>query len=171
MNLNEVRAFAREKHGAQKDKQGRDYYDGHLRPIAEALRPFGEDAEAAGWLHDVLEDTPAEAVDLVAAGVPAHVVAAVESVTKREDEKDYLDLIARSAADPLGRLVKLADNSWNILSNPALAATEPERAAAMLNQKYLPARELLLAACDWSLDSAEVAGMYEVLRGHLDQRT
>ena len=44
-------------HQGQVDKQGRDYYLAHLRPIAEALRPHGPHAEMAGALHDIVEDT------------------------------------------------------------------------------------------------------------------
>ena len=41
----------------RRDKLGRNYVDAHLRPIAEAAAVFGTEAEAAGWLHDILEDT------------------------------------------------------------------------------------------------------------------
>lgn len=77
-------------------------------------------------------------------GIPKNVVRAVESVTKHEGES-YEDLIRRSAADPLGRLVKLADNELNLESNSALAANDPDK-SARLKAKYEKAREVLLAA-------------------------
>lgn len=168
MQLDEIRAFAQVRHAGQTDKQGRDYYDAHLRPIAESLAPLGADAEAAGWLHDVIEDTPATAEELLGRGVPEAVVAAVVSVTKVDGER-YPDLITRSVADPLGRLVKLADNAWNVLSSAGLAATDPGKAADLLTTKYLPARERLLDACGWTPQSPEVAGVEEVLMGHLER--
>lgn len=166
MKLDAVRDLAATWHAPDRDAQGRPYYDAHLRPIAEALRPFGAEAEAAGWLHDLLEDHPDSAEEFAAHGLPAAVVDAVVSVTKREGEP-YDGLITRSVADPLGRLVKLADNAWNVLSNPALAATDPERAEEMLSLKYLPARERLLEACGWTMESAEVIAIYTTLREHL----
>ena len=49
--------LALQAHEGQVDKQGRDYYLAHLRPIAESLRPYGPLAEMAGALHDIVEDT------------------------------------------------------------------------------------------------------------------
>lgn len=142
ISLPEVRELIRAAHAGQVDKQGRDYVSSHLEPIAALLSEHGDDAEMAGLLHDILEDTDVTSEDLSAAGVPSRVVRAVESVSKRPGET-YDQLIERAATDPLGRLVKLADNSWNLESNAALAQTDPER-AAQLRQKYETARERLL---------------------------
>ena len=90
MTPDDVADFARRAHAGQVDQQGRDYFDHHLQPISALLRPFGDDAATAGLLHDVLEDTPATADDLRALGLPAAVVAAVESVTRRDGEFDHL---------------------------------------------------------------------------------
>lgn len=142
ISLDEVRSLVARAHAGQVDKLGRDYITAHLEPIAESLKPHGEDAEMAGLLHDVLEDTPVTAGALLTAGVPPHVVRAVESVSKRTGEP-YDDLIQRAAADPLGRLVKLADNARNLESNDALAKTDPET-ATRLREKYERARKRLL---------------------------
>ena len=106
--------MAQEAHLGQTDKLGRDYFAAHLTPIATGLREFGPEAEAAGWLHDIIEDTHHTGDTLRAAGVPEDVVAAVESVTKVEGEP-YERLIDRACADPIGRLVKLVDNTWNLV--------------------------------------------------------
>ena len=50
------------------------------------LQSFGPEAEAAGWLHDVIEDTHHTGDTLRMADVPEDVVVAVESVTKIEGE-------------------------------------------------------------------------------------
>lgn len=125
----DVRGIARQAHEGQVDAAGRDYFDAHLTPIAQAAAVFGADAEAAGWLHDVLEDTDVTADQLGAWGVSSKVVGAVESVTRRSGEA-YPQLIDRSCAHPLGRLVKLADNAWNIASNPALACRQVSAGSA-----------------------------------------
>ena len=166
--LDQVRGMAREAHAPQQDKLGRDYYDAHLRPIAEGAAVFGPDGEAAGWLHDILEDTPVTEEDLRAHGIPDHVIEAVASVTKGLDDEPYDQLIARACAHRLGRLVKLVDNAWNITCNPALAVTDPEKARALMS-KYAPARERLLAASGLSADSPELTEMQAVLDGHLER--
>ena len=166
MTVAAIVRMAREAHTGQVDKQGRDYFDAHLRPIAEGGLLFGKDAVRAAWLHDILEDTAVTAVDLAARGVNPNVIAAVESVTKREGES-YPELIQRSAADPLGRYVKLADNAWNIVCSPALAAVDQARAERMLDEKYLPAREALLTATDLTLGTHGYTALIERLRLHL----
>ncbi|MFI7585930.1 guanosine-3',5'-bis(diphosphate) 3'-pyrophosphohydrolase [Spongisporangium articulatum] len=136
--------LARRAHAGQVDKLGDGYFEAHLRPIAELLRPFGEYASAAGVLHDIVEDTATTYDDLRAAGIPEPVVSAVRSVTRVEGEP-YEALIARAAAHPLGRLVKLADNWHNLQGQAALAQVDPETSAA-LRERYERARETLTAA-------------------------
>lgn len=142
--IESARALARERHGGQTDKQGRDYYEAHLVPIAALLSGFGEHAEMAGLLHDVVEDTPETVDSLRRQDVPDAVVTAVDSVTKREGE-DYSGLIARAAVEPLGSLVKLADNTHNLAGVNAVAASDPET-AERLRAKYTAARVVLLEA-------------------------
>ena len=55
-----ARQFAVEAHAGQTDKAGRPYVE-HLQRVAEALP---EHLQAAGWLHDVIEDTPVDAETL-----------------------------------------------------------------------------------------------------------
>lgn len=161
-------SLAREAHAQQRDKLGHDYFDAHLRPIGEAAATFSKDASAAGWLHDILEDTDVTVADLRRHGFPDRVVAAVESVTKRPGQP-YDELITRACADPLGCVVKLVDNAWNITCNPALAVRDPEKAEALLAETYLPARERLLAASRFDLETPQVVRMQGVLDGHFDR--
>lgn len=142
ISLDGVRDLVARAHAGQVDKLGRDYMAHHLEPIAALLVDEGDDAVMAGLLHDILEDTDVTSEDLLEAGVPARVVRAVESVSKRPGE-DYDELIDRAAADPLGRLVKLADNAWNLASNESLARTDQE-GAKRLKAKYERARIRLL---------------------------
>lgn len=135
--------FARNAHAGQVDKQGRDYYMNHLWPIAESLAPHGPLAMAAGYLHDVIEDTEVTAEQLTAQ-FGEQVASAVIACTRIPGEP-YSSLIARAAANPLGRLVKLADNTWNLSCNADLARVDPVKAAS-LRKRYEKARETLLAA-------------------------
>ena len=84
LDLDRIRALAQEAHLGQADKLGRDYFTAHLTPIAVGLRKFGPEVEAAGWLHDIIEDTHHTGTTLRSAGVSQDVVVAVESVTKVE---------------------------------------------------------------------------------------
>jgi (p)ppGpp synthase/HD superfamily hydrolase len=144
----EVVRLARERHRGQVDRQDRDYYEAHLVPIAALLLPFGAAAVTAGLLHDIVEDTGTTLADLRALGLPETVISAVDAVSLRDGER-YEDLIGRACADPLGRLVKLADNWHNLTGLDDLAAFDAD-AADRLRAKYLAARARLSAAIEES---------------------
>lgn len=76
-------------------------------------------------------------------------------------------MISRACDHPLGRLVKLVDNAWNITCNPELARTNPDKASDLMARKYVPARARLLVACGFDADSPEVVQMQEILDSHL----
>lgn len=139
--IDRARAAAAAAHAGQLDKQGRDYVEAHLEPVAEALTAHQPEVVAAGWLHDIVEDTD-WTVERVAEEFGPEVARAVDAVTRRADET-YDELIERAASDPLGRLVKLADNSVNLAANESLAVSDPET-AARLRAKYETARRRLL---------------------------
>lgn len=137
--VEDAQALATFAHEGQVDKAGNPYIE-HPRAVAELLEPHGEHAVMAGWLHDVVEDTDVTLDRLTAMGFPPEVVSAVDSVTHREGESCD-DLIARAAADPLGRLVKLADNTSNM--DPARLALLDQETRERLTKKYARAREVL----------------------------
>ena len=146
----DARNLARSAHTGQTDLTGRDYFTGHLDPIAASIHRYGDRAIAAAWLHDIIEDTrhwptPITVIQLHAWGVPAIVIEAVDAVTRRPDET-YKELITRACAHPLGCIVKLADNWYNIISNPGLAQVDRQKAESMLRTRYIPARDRLIAA-------------------------
>jgi (p)ppGpp synthase/HD superfamily hydrolase len=51
--------FAKNKHKDQKDDEGKDYFDAHIRQFVNLVRLVADDAEmiAVAYLHDTLEDT------------------------------------------------------------------------------------------------------------------
>lgn len=134
--------LATEAHRGQVDKAGRPYIY-HPRTVAKILadQGLGDNAVMAGLLHDIVEDTEVTLSDLRNLGYPEEVVRAVDSVTRREGET-YTDLIRRAAADPLGRLVKLADNETN--SDPERLALLTAEEREWFTQKYAKARAVLL---------------------------
>lgn len=141
-DLPAARAVAAEAHRGQVDKAGQPYLN-HPKAVARALEEYGETAMMAGWLHDVVEDSRFTLEDLRDYGFPPEVVAAVDSVTRRDGET-YMDMIRRAAADPLGRLVKIADVSHN--SDEARLAKLPADVADGLRRRYAKARKVLVAA-------------------------
>lgn len=181
-----ARALARAAHAGQVDKQGRDYFDAHLAPIAHGTDALAAHMEfgaadraalgprergrlvAAAWLHDALEDTATTSADLASAGVDPRTIAAVESVTRRADEP-YEALITRACADPIGRLVKLVDNTWNLTSNPDFARVDPARARELREERYLPARQRLLDAAGLTDDSPALQRMQRTLNGERER--
>lgn len=167
MQTEAVQNLAREAHLGQVDKLGRDYFTAHVLPIAAGASLFGEQAEQAALLHDVLEDTPVTAADLIARGVDPAVVSAVESVSRGHGET-YEEFIGRAMVHPIGRVVKLVDNAWNILSNSELARVDPENARKLLTERYEPARDRLLIAMGINACWLGYQELLEVLR--LEQR-
>ena len=75
----------------------------------------------AAVLHDVVEDTPVTLEDLKHEGFHSDVIAAIEALTKQLGES-RIEAAARAAANPIARVVKLADVTDNMdlsrISNP-----------------------------------------------------
>lgn len=134
--VNEARWLAEEAHATQTDKAGRPYIE-HVRRVAAAVA--GDDAaEMVAWLHDVLEDQPAYAPQVLL--FPQVVVEAVFDLTRgvNKSEAFYYWNIRQS---PLSLKVKLADIADNS-DESRLALLDPE-AAARLRVKYAKARAAL----------------------------
>lgn len=106
----QARNIAYEAHRHQVDHGGNPYIF-HLIAVAEHCQSFS--AQAAGYLHDILEDTETGVEDLVQAGMPLIVITAVELLTRTPDET-YHEYIERLKPNPIAREVKLADLHDNL---------------------------------------------------------
>ena len=126
-------AIAAEAHAGQVDKAGKPYI---LHPLRVMLRLETAEERIAAVLHDIVEDCGWSIDDLGAAGFSPTVLRAVESLT-RKDGESYDAFVARAAADPIGRRVKLAD----LEDNTRLSRTilRPEQLPRDLNRvrRYL----------------------------------
>jgi (p)ppGpp synthase/HD superfamily hydrolase len=131
--------FAADLHRGQRDKAGEPYI---LHPLRVALRVHTERERLTAVLHDVVEDTGITPDELRERGLDESVVAAIETLTKREGE-DYPVFIERVAQNPIARAVKLADLDDNL--DPDRLAALPAKHQKRLRAKYEPARERLLA--------------------------
>lgn len=100
---------ATRQHAGQTDKAGQPYLL-HLLRVMQQVE--GNIAKQAAVLHDVLEDTPTTADELLQAGIDPQAVAAVKRLTRGEGDS-YADYVVRIAEDPLARQIKLADLNDN----------------------------------------------------------
>lgn len=121
--LEDAILLAAQAHHGQTDRNGQPYV---LHALRVMFRLESEHERMAGVLHDVVEDTPYTLADLRAMGYPEEVVAAVNCLTRRPDET-YEASIARAAANPIARRVKLADLEDNLDLRRLSAVTEQDR--------------------------------------------
>ena len=107
---------ARAAHAGQFRRDGVTPYAVHPEAVVSRV---GDDpaAVAVAWLHDVIEDTVVTAESLREQGLPATVVEAVQTLTKR-DGLDYDAYLTAVAASPLARRVKIADMLSNLADGP-----------------------------------------------------
>lgn len=127
-------------HAGQIDKAGQPYI---LHPIKVMLRVSTDEERMAAILHDVVEDTPVTLLHLAEAGFAAPVLAAIEALTKKPGET-RLQAAERAAANPIAKVVKLADNAENMdisrLPNPTekdfVRLKEYQQVRALLLQEH-----------------------------------
>ncbi|MDO4659122.1 GTP pyrophosphokinase [Streptococcus sp.] len=102
-------SIATEAHKGQFDKAGVDYIE---HPIYVASQVDTEEEKAVALLHDVIEDSPFTAEELLLAGLPETVVVAVQILSKKKGQ-DYQTYLENVKSNPLARVVKLADLKHN----------------------------------------------------------
>jgi guanosine-3',5'-bis(diphosphate) 3'-pyrophosphohydrolase len=110
--------YARAKHAGQTYGPNKPYawHVGHVGAIAACTKGMTEQAVAAAWLHDVLEDTdatPEEVERLFGAEVRAIVEAVTDSPGRNRRERHALTYV-RTRALPLAVGVKLCDRIANV---------------------------------------------------------
>lgn len=133
--------LAAEVHAEQVDKSGKPFI---LHILKVALQGVNELEIVVGLLHDVVEDSGGEVEigDLIDWGYPEDVVAAVDALTRREDEL-YRDYLKRCVQEPLAARVKLYDLLHNL---------NPERdnfaGAESLRKRHLRAYDYIMKRLD-----------------------
>lgn len=129
-------------HHGQKRKYRGEPYLVHLAEVAALLKEHGQGDEvvAAGWLHDVVEDTGIGVVHIERAFGPrvADLVMSVTAVSRPEDgnraARKLKDRIHYGRAKPEGKAIKLAD----LISNTrSIVADDPDFARVYLAEKAL----------------------------------
>lgn len=97
-------------HRGQTDKAGQPYI---LHPLSVMLACEGQAAQIVAVLHAVIEDTEWTPEALRAEGASDVILAALDTVTRRDDET-YSEFIERAARNEIGRAVKIADLHDNL---------------------------------------------------------
>lgn len=101
-------------HKGAVDKGGVEYI---YHPITVALKCTTDDEKVVALLHDVVEDTPTTFDDLREAGFPEYIIEALDAVTRRKPQEQTgegrWDYIKRCKANPIARVVKIADLEHN----------------------------------------------------------
>lgn len=136
-------SLARRAHAGQVDKSGADYIL-HIERVANLVRGIldSEDAIAAAWLHDVLEDNSDITADqLREVGISEATIEAVELLTKRP-ETSLEEYFAGIRSNPIARAVKVADLTDN--TSPARMALLDAPTATQLRKKYQESWRMLL---------------------------
>ncbi len=102
--------IAASAHRGHVDKAGKPYI---LHPLSLMLQFHDLDAMIVAVLHDTVEDSALTLGNLKEAGFSDEVVAAIDALTRREEES-YEEFIQRLSPNPLARRVKLADLEHNM---------------------------------------------------------
>jgi (p)ppGpp synthase/HD superfamily hydrolase len=125
--LEDAIALAVEAHRGQSDKSGQPYI---LHPLRVMFRCQTDAQRIVAVLHDVVEDTGRTFDDLRKLGYPEDILAALDCVTKREGEP-YEAFVERAAANPVARVVKIADieDNLDLRRLPGVAEKDIERLA------------------------------------------
>ncbi|WP_316196655.1 HD domain-containing protein [Bradyrhizobium sp. SZCCHNS3053] len=126
--INKARDFANSAHGTQTRKYTGVPYWHHLQEVAQTLLRYSASPQlvAAGWLHDVLEDTSVtyemlqDEFDMVI----AHLVLEVTDVSRpahgKRPFRKRLDRQYLAGASAYGQMIKCADiisNTRDIVAN------------------------------------------------------
>ena len=134
--VSEAALLAAQRHsGVARKGRGNEPYVNHLAEVANLLSEAsgGADAElvAAGWLHDILEDTDTtreELADRFSVRVAALVAEVSDDMGLPKDERRRLQVVAAPHKSPDAKLIKIADKISNIRARIAPGPSAEERA-------------------------------------------
>jgi (p)ppGpp synthase/HD superfamily hydrolase len=134
--VSEAALLAAQRHGGMvRNGRGNEPYINHLAEVANLVgeATAGADAEliAAGWLHDIIEDTDTtreELADRFSARVAALVAEVSDDMGLPKDERRRLQVVGAPHKSPEAKLIKIADKISNIRGRIAPAPSEAERA-------------------------------------------
>lgn len=141
MDLEHALEIAATAHRGQTNKAGEPFI---LHPLRVMLACSGPDERIVAVLHDVVEKSDWTLDALREEGLEEQLVAAVDAMTRRENET-YSGFVDRAAAHPISRPVKIADLRDNLAMTQSEKASQEDRKKA---EKYVDALTRLGCAPD-----------------------
>ena len=134
--VSEAALLAAQRHsGMARNGRGNEPYVNHLAEVANLVSEAsgGADAElvAAGWLHDIIEDTATtreELAERLSVRVAALVVEVSDDMDLPKAERRRLQVVGAPHKSPDAKLIKIADKISNIRGRIAADPSEEERA-------------------------------------------
>lgn len=126
--------MATQSHTNQFDKAGKPYIDHPLR-VMKAGNTLPE--KIVGVLHDAVEDSALTLAELAEAGFPEEILAAIDAITKRQDEP-YEAYLERVIANPIALRVKIADMTDNMDISRIAQPTDQDWARLKKYETILP---------------------------------
>jgi (p)ppGpp synthase/HD superfamily hydrolase len=132
--LEKAIVIAEKMHHGQVDKAGAPYIS-HPLSVMNQVQTLEEKIVAV--LHDAIEDTPLTLADLEREGFPAHILQAIDAISKRkgESEESYLE---RVMSNRLALRVKIADITDNMRLERIAHPTPKDFARIERYAKMLP---------------------------------
>jgi len=125
---------ARRHNGMARKGRGNEPYINHLAEVANllALATDGADAElvAAGWLHDIVEDTETTGEELAqkfSERVAALVVEVTDDMSLPKSERQQKQIEDAPHKSPGAKLIKIADKISNIRARIVPGPSQDER--------------------------------------------
>ncbi len=141
-SLDRAIRIAVKAHKDQTDKYGNPYI---LHPLRVMSMGRTDEERIVGVLHDVVEDTDWTFDQLRKEGFSERIIMALDCVTKKSENEDYNEFVARTRKNPLAVRVKLNDLTDNMDIRRMKEVKEKD--VKRLN-KYLRAYKLLAADLD-----------------------
>lgn len=147
--------IAKISHNSQQTKDGSSFLDHHLFPVVfDVLDNYDSDniesVVVIALLHDVLEDDPEMNQDKLADKFPEKIVASIEILTRKENDKSKEQYIQKIMnADYETRIVKLADRIVNLELVQRLRKSNHEKFISYLKETrelFLPLARLTSAS-------------------------
>ena len=134
--ISEAALLAAQRHsGMARKGRGNEPYINHLAEVANLVSEAsgGADAElvAAGWLHDIIEDTDTtreELAERFSVRVAALVVEVSDDMGLPKSERRRLQVVGAPHKSPDAKLIKIADKISNIRGRIVSEPSEVERA-------------------------------------------
>jgi (p)ppGpp synthase/HD superfamily hydrolase len=115
--------FAQMAHINQFRRDGKTPYFKHVDGVARLVTPQKPEYIATAYLHDVIEDTDYNSIDLQKIGIPKMVINAVLILTKF-DHLPYEEYLKKVKENVIARAVKIADMTYNLNDTPSIKQIE-----------------------------------------------